>query len=382
MAQKFLKIRGIDPLLFRDGRPFTADEGGLTARSLPLPFPTTIAAFVRSQIGRRAGWDWSDINVLRRAHTIPVDAPLLQANGAILLPAPIDAMFAGESNIPVRLTPQETKKYRTDIPDGLWPVMPAAQDEVTAKASSHGSFWTRQAMMDWLEEKPMTEIPRFDGLPEEERIGIQINRKTRGAEESRLYAVNLRGFEELRRDAGGIRAWNEYALIARTNMPDEVGVESVGTLGGERRMTSMEMVDDTPEIWPRCPSSLKERLGSAKRVRMILATPAHFAAGWKPAWIDSSGLGESNGPPGVANVKLQLVGAVVNRRIPMSGWRMRQGENGPRAIKWLAPAGSVYFFIVESGDSSALWRDAWLQPMSDIEQDRRDGLGLALWGTW
>jgi len=66
----------------------------------------------------------------------------------------------------------------------------------------------------------------------------------------------------------------------------------------------------------------------------------------------------------------------------MSGWRMRQGENGPRAIKWLAPAGSVYFFIVESGDPAALWRDGWLQPMSDIEQDRRDGLGLALWGTW
>jgi CRISPR-associated protein Cmr3 len=47
----------------------------------------------------------------------------------------------------------------------------------------------------------------------------------------------------------------------------------------------------------------------------------------------------------------------------------------------MAPAGSVYFFEVLEGAGD--WApDAWLQPVSDGEQDRRDGFGLSLWGVW
>jgi CRISPR-associated protein Cmr3 len=45
------------------------------------------------------------------------------------------------------------------------------------------------------------------------------------------------------------------------------------------------------------------------------------------------------------------------------------------------PAGSIYFFEVRQGDGAAL-ADRWLQSVCDDEQDRRDGFGLAVWGTW
>jgi len=41
----------------------------------------------------------------------------------------------------------------------------------------------------------------------------------------------------------------------------------------------------------------------------------------------------------------------------------------------------VYFFTVESGNPELLAKQ-WLQPVSDEEQDRLDGFGLAVWGTW
>jgi CRISPR-associated protein Cmr3 len=47
----------------------------------------------------------------------------------------------------------------------------------------------------------------------------------------------------------------------------------------------------------------------------------------------------------------------------------------------MVPAGSVYFFEIEGGNPSDLL-ESWLRPVSDNEQDRKDGFGLALWGVW
>jgi CRISPR-associated protein Cmr3 len=46
----------------------------------------------------------------------------------------------------------------------------------------------------------------------------------------------------------------------------------------------------------------------------------------------------------------------------------------------MVPAGSVYFFELLEGDPSAVL-ESWLRPVSDNEQDRKDGFGLALWGV-
>lgn len=66
----------------------------------------------------------------------------------------------------------------------------------------------------------------------------------------------------------------------------------------------------------------------------------------------------------------------------MSGWDYREGHRGPKPVRWLAPAGSVYFFEVLDGDPTVLAKEAWLQSVCDEEQDQRDGFGLALWGIW
>jgi CRISPR-associated protein Cmr3 len=50
----------------------------------------------------------------------------------------------------------------------------------------------------------------------------------------------------------------------------------------------------------------------------------------------------------------------------------------------MTPAGAVYFLRVEGDESArrAFARRIWLQAISDEEQDRRDGFGIALLGTW
>jgi CRISPR-associated protein Cmr3 len=47
----------------------------------------------------------------------------------------------------------------------------------------------------------------------------------------------------------------------------------------------------------------------------------------------------------------------------------------------MVPAGGAYFFELLKGQSSDLEK-LWLESVSDEEQDRRDGFGLATWGIW
>jgi CRISPR-associated protein Cmr3 len=122
---------------------------------------------------------------------------------------------------------------------------------------------------------------------------------------------------------------------------------------------------------------LAQQLRGARRLRLQLATPAIFAAGWRPGWLNEALQGA---PPLLPGLTLQLVGAAVPRREAVSGWDYQ--ARGPKRVRWMAPAGSVYFFEVTGGDAGAVAKTLWLEPVSDDAQDCRDGYGLALWGIW
>ena len=167
----------------------------------------------------------------------------------------------------------------------------------------------------------------------------------------------------------------EWSLRARVNIPDANMPSSLGHLGGERRPAVLTVLDDskTEKNWFTCPTTLREKFANQKCIRMILMTPAIFKHGWKPAWLDSN---SSNPPQALGKVKLKLISAAVGRREPVSGWNLR--SDTPRAVRWMVPAGSVYFFEVLDGNLNDLL-EAWLKPVSDNEQDRKDGYGLAIW---
>jgi CRISPR-associated protein Cmr3 len=75
-------------------------------------------------------------------------------------------------------------------------------------------------------------------------------------------------------------------------------------------------------------------------------------------------------------LRLGLVAASLPWWQNISGWDLRHRR--PKDTRRAVPAGATYWFEVIEGDASALW----LQPLSDAEQDRRDGFGLALVRPW
>ena len=79
-----------------------------------------------------------------------------------------------------------------------------------------------------------------------------------------------------------------------------------------------------------------------------------------------------------------VVAAVVGRPVAVSGWNLKEGK--PKPSRRAVPAGSVYFVRFPEAWGEGEVRDwagkVWFQNLSEEEQDRRDGFGLAALGLW
>lgn len=369
MNTQWLSIRGLDPLLLRDGRPFSTDEGGNAARTLALPLPSTLAGFVRTREGNARGVAWTAEDA-SHAEQIAVHGPLLCRGGEVFVPTPRDALIFEDNGrfraLPLGPMMEMDENCGCDLPAGLFPLR-ITRD---VKPASGHLFWPLSALQEWLARSDDAESAApapCAGLEREVRFHNKIDPQTRTVdrENGALFSVELVAFEKRSGDA-----LEQWSLLAR--VPGELKLERAGSLGGERRLATVEAAPDTPVIAPT--NALREAMRDAKRVRMQLATPAAFAGGWRPGWIEARSLeGAWNG------VRLKLVAAAVGRREAVSGWDLRTRQE--KAVKPLAPAGSTYFFQVQNGEPLALL-DGWLAPVCDDAADARNGFGLALWGVW
>jgi len=361
-----VSIRGIDPLLFRDPRPFSADAGGSSARTLPIPAPSTVAGFLRTRIGANRGWDWA-ADGPEMARSVSVSGPILVCNGTPILSAPKDALILdGDALRLIALRPVDQVIGGTDLPDGMLPLRIAEEGK---PATGYG-LWDWETVMNWLAIPDGTgsAVPAsIAPMEREERVHVAICGEKGVATDGKLFSAQFLSFEKHR--WGAQATHQDWGMLARVEASDnEVG--GVGTLGGERRLAAVE----AGATWPECPVGVRDVLRGAKRVRMTLVTPALFSEGWRPGW-------DGDGPAGCERAGLRLVGAAVGRREPLSGWDFETRK--PRALRSLAPAGSTYFFdVADGGDPSVLADAGWLAPTSDDAQDRRDGFGLAVWGVW
>jgi CRISPR-associated protein Cmr3 len=149
----------------------------------------------------------------------------------------------------------------------------------------------------------------------------------------------------------------------------------ISSLGGERRTVSWRQCS---AALPACPREIRQEIVRSRSCRVVLVTPGCFERGWLPGWL----IEERHG------VKPHLRGAAVQRPQVVSGWdfsRATATENGrPKPSRRLAASGTV-FFLSLVGDETATGRwvdETWMSCASDDPQDRLDGFGLTVLGTW
>jgi CRISPR-associated protein Cmr3 len=377
-----------DPLIVRDGRPFGPDPGA-RARSLPFPFPSTIAGGVRTRAGLKSDGTFdharADKDHLDSVLKIGVRGPLLVAldqAGQVaecFAPAPADALLLRNANASgqesdrydaqrVRLLPLQPPAGSVYLPPrGEEPFLVGPRVARSEKPFDQPPrFWRWAAFERWLldpKEGPCrTHDLGIAGPLSESRMHVGIQAATQTAEEGRLFQTIGLEFTGPKRE--------RLALAVESDGAFAHWAGGLAPLGGERRLVAWRAVQLD---WPVCPQQVRERIIAERACRVILLTPAHFTQGYRPTAL----LNER------AGVRPQLVAAAVPRPQVVSGWDLRTGR--PKPSRRLAAAGSVYFLKLDATDAAAIgrWIDAiWMHNVSDDEQARRDGFGLAALGTW
>lgn len=428
MATIYLTVTLHDPVIARDSRPFGT---GQRMGSLDWLYPSVLAGSFRTILGNIADADFDKSETLAALKKVSVAGPLPLWDNSIFLPAPKDILVKEDHDAkiikrqayairPKRLNDDEG----CDLPFSrgvLCPAMLPVQDEF--KPAAIPAFWSIDKMVEWLKS------PNAEGIlappgpldPEKEikigsaflpnpkkdiRTHVGINPDLGSAKYEMLFktigldlslknkAQGIQLAVRVKADGDNIQEKPLESLIA--------GIDCFGTIGGERRLAHWKAeppdagatsawVKSLPSDNPNegmgfseiiC-AAVKNQKGENKRIRMVLATPAVFSKGWLPKWLKLDGnslIGAPNGAPD--GTKLKLISACVDRWKPISGWSLEKGSRGPKEIRRLVPAGSVYFFEVLSGDVEALIKSFWLESVCDEDQDRRDGFGLAVWGIW
>jgi len=393
----YLRIAAHDPLIARDGRPFSL---GIRMKSLDWFYPSVFAGSVRTMLGKAQKSNFGEA-AIEALKSVSISGPLPCWQGNIYLPAPMDILVKEENKIrdnyayavrPINLDSAYWNGCNCDIPaSGLLPAMLPSSVEGEFKPAKTPSLWSMDMMKKWLinargesfisppDPEKIKDDVNFLSLPEREaRTHVMIDPELGNSKESNLFETIGLDFSVKGRDDG-------VEMVGRVENEGQFKDSKMDpfiTIGGERRLARLK-AQETQEGWG-FPLDLASKFSGKLKVRMVLATPAIFSDGWLPGWLN--GWKDDKKIPDYwpKGLRLKLVSACIDSWKPISGWSLEKGKRkpGPKPIRRLVPAGSVYFFEVLEGDAAAMAESLWLKSVCDDLQDRRDGFGLALWGIW
>lgn len=356
-------------------------------RGLPWLLPSVVAGSFRTALVKAGNGDFSGDTPLSLLENVSVAGVFPVHNEELYLPAPTDCVAEPNTDGSTikaihQVTPQPLVGGCDFLPENdLRPVMLSeTQSSDDFKPMAVPAWWPLSKYADWLFGKTLAFDPTFlNAARQETRDHVQLDDKRGAAEEGLIFSTTGLNVSHLPRfgvkhDDKTLRFDERYAqvtLSARVDIAEKTfdasKMNMLHPLGGERRLIHWKTT--LSNLW-QCPASIATALTTATKIRMVLATPAIFKNGWMPDLV--------GGPLRAANLK--LVGVSNGRWKAISGWSLAP-PRGPKAIRRMVPAGSVYFFTCNAGDAANLAK-LWLQSVSDVQQEQRDGFGLALWGTW
>lgn len=241
-----------DPLIFRDGRPFTAAPGS-RAKSLAFPYPSTLSGAVRTMEGTDTSTGQFDKKRIPELKGKYIRGPLLveldETENIVdwLLPAPADALLFNSKNgnqvLRYSLAPVDTKGVKTDLIDlEIELKIVGLSENIKEKTHPRPSrYWRWKPYRDWL-ASPMDgpEILKDLGivnLHQESRTHVSVSPETQAALPGALFQTSGLEFTYLERDEGTRAVLSEAKRLALWLETDADIRKGIGFLGGERRIT-------------------------------------------------------------------------------------------------------------------------------------------------
>lgn len=355
-----LRIEAVDPLFFRDGRPFTMGEDDWAGSLFPPP-PGVIYGALRSL------YFSCHPEELPRANTAQDPTAGLRLKLLYWLvgerepltpcfPLPLECYKVKEKSRPgYRL--RELRRPARVISGHPLPLVLATEEEKADGAEN--CLVDEEGLGDYLrgqrDELSAERLEKYAVV--EPKIGIGLDRNTLAAQEHKLYRLSMRRLK-------GISLGVEYEGL---RLPPK----GLLRLGGEGRAASYtHLANDPIENL-----SFQLPVSPGRFFKLYLATPAFFARGWLPGWLNPNDLTGLYG-----GLKLRLWAAAVGRFQPLGGFNMGP-EKGPKEMRRAVPAGSVYYFELIEGNWEQVGANFHRQSISEFRGQEGFGIALVAWPT-
>lgn len=371
-------IEPLGPLVFRSGKPFGSQS---TADGANFPLPSSMAGMLRTVTADQKNQAFNDSLKQQSVY-----GPLLvryqnDKTLDVLVPKPADAVYfknSADTIELVRLNPLVfAEGCESDLPNGLLPVQ--MEQKIKGKPATGAQYWSLKDLIEWQHKKldfTKVETNGLSALPTEQRTHVALNDTTLASDDGRLFQTAGLDFQSslLNKDASkNALPQQRLGFIAQTNAALK---EDLVTLGGERRLSRLIKLDNKYALPTN--QKLAQEVNAKKGLKLTLLTPAIFAKGYLPQWLDSKTL--RGICPLIPNVTLTLRAVAIDRWLPVSGWDLAQYK--PKAMRKAVAAGAVYWFAVEGDIPKNLHELLCFKPLSDDTQDQKDGFGLMLPAAW
>lgn len=347
----------------------------------PLPPQATVAGFVRTALlSATANVSRGDASAVLDTTirgpllaTFDVDTPGVPN---VWVPAPRDAVAFKDNVKPATL-------LRVGQGEGVWPALPGGLSHLVdlpskvdgekGRSPVRPPEWRGDAPALWPLEVAVSwalsgASPKLDGLKppvkSEPRVHVAIERRTGTAQRAALFSSLGWRYDDTQR----------ASLLVEVDDPRGRTPARRGTLGGESRPAMVETRN--PSILPkferdRYAAALDERKGGPVVLRIHLLTPGCFDGAL---------------PELPAEIGATLIAACVPGFSGVSGWNLQ--ARGPRRVRRLVPAGSVYYFAAPREHVLDICESLWLRPLvtgvanetEHLAAPGHDGHGLCLPG--
>jgi len=363
------KIKPLDTLFFRDGRPFSMGAETWANPIFP-PYPSTVYGAIRTWLifergslkEFKEGKYKEELGTLTEKGNLKIKGPFICLDNNIYFPVPFDCLKK-------KGAPENEKNNlfyinwmnRPEIFISDYSLERILVNRNDFELEECDEFLDINSLKDYLigneEQLEFTEKKEFFSY--ERKTGIKRSRKTLSSEEGHIYRIYM------------IRLEKKVSLFIEINGLDINNYPECGLIqiGGEGKTTKIERIDnDDPLKTLRDMNFQFEN----KIFKLYLATPAIFKKGWLPNWINEIHFeGNYNG------ISLKLIACSIGKFKLIGGWDL--ANNRPKPMYKAVPAGSVYYFkILDNAPPEKIKENFHLKNISDINPE--EGFGLSFVG--
>jgi len=356
------KIKPLDTLFFRDGKPFTMGSENWAKPIFP-PYPSTLYGIVRSWLIFEKG-NFKDFKNKKleqivgtpeeKNKNLIIKGPFIANNDLLYFPVPKDFLEAKKNkNLKLISLKQKPKIFISD-----YNLEELLLNDTQYELEESKGYFTIYDLKDYLqnENKILTSIKINELLESEFKIGIKRDKTKFTSEEGYLYKIPM------------IRLKEKVSLTFNIEGINELPEKGFLPVGGEGKPVIIEKIENNLlEDLQNINFEFKNKI-----FKIYLATPSIFENGWYPKWINKENFeGTYN------NVKLRLIACSIGKYENIGGWDIQNKK--PKPMYRAVPVGSVYYFeILDDTKPEKIKEIFHFKNISDINQE--EGFGLSFVG--